>query len=61
MSLKKNKIAAVIMLIFAILFFAYAINHPEASFPWSNTITYSFYALYILIMVILFLCKNEKE
>ena len=59
---KKSRIIASIMLIAAIAFFVFAITHPTASFPWSNTITYFIYAVYILIMVLLFVapCRKKK-
>ncbi|MBE6975402.1 MAG: hypothetical protein E7436_07925 [Ruminococcaceae bacterium] len=38
-----------IMLGAALAFLAYALNHPEASFPWPNAVTYGGYALYLLI------------
>ena len=56
---KKSRIIASIMLIAAIAFFIYAITHPTASFPWSNTITYFIYAVYILIMVLLFIAPHK--
>lgn len=58
---KKSRIIASIMLIAAIAFFAFAIAHPTASFPWSNTITYFIYAVYIIIMVLLFVAPYKKE
>ncbi len=57
---KKSRIIALIMLISAIVFFVFAITHPTASFPWSNTITYFIYAVYILIMVVLFVAPYRK-
>ena len=57
---KKSRITALIMLIAAIAFFVYAVTHPTASFPWSNTITYSIYAVYILIMALLFIAPYKK-
>lgn len=63
MSYKKPlRIVAVLMLILAICFFAFAITHPTADFPWSNTVTYVIYAVYILIMAVLFIAsfKNKK-
>ncbi len=57
---KKSRIIALMMLFVAIIFFVYAINHPEASFPWSNTITYFIYAVYILIMMLLFVAPFRK-
>ena len=54
MTKKYSRIIAVIMLVIAIVFIFIALNNPQASFPWSNTITYFIYAVYILIMVLLF-------
>ena len=36
---KLSRIIAVIMLVIAILFIIVALNKPQASFPWSNTVT----------------------
>lgn len=41
------------MLILAILFFIYALNNPQASFPWSNSITYGIYISYAVAMFFL--------
>ena len=59
---KKSGIIASIMLFATIAFFVFAVNHPTASFPWSNTVTYFIYAVYILITALLFAapCKKEK-
>ena len=56
------RIIASIMLVIAITFFIYALNHPEATFPWSNTITYAIYVIYFSIMCILFIVpfKHKK-
>ncbi|MDD4726951.1 MAG: hypothetical protein PHR70_09275 [Tissierellia bacterium] len=48
-------IISISMLLFAIGFIWYAFNHPEGGFPWSNSITYGMYLLYIVIMIICFL------
>ncbi|KXL53021.1 hypothetical protein CLNEO_15640 [Anaerotignum neopropionicum] len=42
-----------LMLILAILFFIYALNNPQASFPWSNSITYGIYISYAVAMFFL--------
>ena len=39
------------MILIAILFVFYALNHPEASFPWSNNITYIIYMAYLAIII----------
>lgn len=38
-----------VMVAVAALFVAFALGHPEASFPWSNGITYTIYGLYIIV------------
>ena len=57
---KKSRIIALIMLIAAVVFFVFSITHPTSSFPWSNTITYFIYAVYIFIMVELFVAPYRK-
>lgn len=46
----KLVIVGCIMFIVAVVFFIYALNHPEFNFPWSNTITYTGYLIYLAIM-----------
>lgn len=58
---KKSRIIAVIMLIVAIVFVLVALNHPEQSFTWNNSITFSIYAIYIAIMVILFIAPFDSK
>ena len=50
---------ACIMLGTALAFFVYALNHPEYSFPWSNGVTYTIYAIYLGIVVLLFLLSRR--
>ena len=40
-----SRIIGVIMLIVAIVFIMFALNHPEKSFPWNNTITWLLYII----------------
>ena len=54
-----SRIIGVIMLIVAIVFIMFALNHPEKSFPWNNTITWLLYGVYFLVAVVLVL-KNGK-
>lgn len=61
MTKKISRIIAILMLIFSIAFVAYALNHPEASFTWSNTSTYAMYALYVAIMVFLLIAPFKKK
>ena len=41
-----SKIIGLTMLIIAIVFIMFALNHPEKSFPWSNIITWLLYGVY---------------
>ena len=50
------------MVVIAISFFIYAINHPEQSFPWPNGVTYFIYAVYLLITIgVFFLSIKSKR
>ncbi|PKK40572.1 hypothetical protein ABB02_00105 [Clostridiaceae bacterium JG1575] len=42
------------MVAIALVFLAYALQHPEQSFPWSNSITYGLYIVYLLVTVFVF-------
>ena len=48
-----SRIIGLTMLIIAIVFIIFALNHPEKSFPWSNTITWLLYGVYFLVTVVL--------
>ena len=58
---KKLKLIGFIMLAIAIAFIIFALNHPELSFPWSNTITYIVYGVYLLVMIIFLIIPIEKK
>lgn len=47
-------ISAIILLLSAIVFLIFAFNHPELSFPWDNKYTYTFYIIYIFLVIMLF-------
>ena len=40
-----SRIIGLVMIVIAIAFVAFALNHPEMSFPWSNTITWGLYGI----------------
>lgn len=48
-----SRIIGVIMLIVAIAFIIFALNHPEKSFLWSNRITWLLYGVYFLVTIVL--------
>ena len=56
-----SRIIGLTMLIIAIVFIMFALNHPEKSFPWSNTITWLLYGLYILVTVMLLIAPKTKK
>ena len=56
-----SRIIGWIMLIIAIVFIMCALNHPEKSFPWNNTITWLLYGLYILVTVMLLIAPKTKK
>lgn len=50
----------------AVCFVVYAADHPEASFPWSNRISFMIYGAYVWLLLkflidIPFLAKKRKE
>ena len=61
--MKKNisRIIGVIMLIVAIVFIMFALNHPEKSFPWNNTSTWLLYGVYVLVTVVLLIDPKMKK
>ena len=61
MLVAKYRILGLIMLIIAIAFIVFALNHPEMSFPWNNTITWLLYGLYILVTFMLLIAPKTKK
>lgn len=61
--MKKNvsRIIGLVMVIIAIAFVAFALNHPEMSFPWSNTITRTLYGAYAILTVVLLIAPTKKK
>ena len=61
--MKKNvsRIIVLVMAIIAIAFVVFALNHPEMSFPWSNTVTWILYCLYTIVMVVLLITPTKKR
>ena len=56
-----SRIIGVIMLILAIVFIMFALNHSEKSFPWNNTITWLLYGVYFLVTVVLPIAPKMKQ
>ena len=45
MNKKISRIIGMIMLVVAIIFLVFALNNPQASWFWNNTITYTLYII----------------
>ena len=56
-----SRIVGLVMLIIAVAFIVFALNHPEMSFPWHNTITWLLYGLYVIVIVVLFIAPKMKK
>ena len=56
-----SRIIGLLMLIIAVIFIMFALNHPEMSFPWNNTITWLLYGLYFLVTVVLLIAPKMKN
>ena len=56
-----SRIIGVTMLIVAFVFIMFALNHPEKSFPWNNTITWLLYGVYFLVTVVLLIAPKMKK
>ena len=61
MTKKISRIIGSIMLVIAIAFVVFALNHPEMSFPWSNTITWVLYGVYAIVTVVLLIAPTKKK
>ena len=61
--MKKNisRIIGLIMVVIAIAFVVFALNHPEMSFPWSNTITWVLYGVYAIVTAGLLIAPAKKK
>lgn len=57
LSRKTSRIIASAMLVLALAFLAFAFTHPEAGFPWSNSVTYFICAVYGAVMVLFCLSR----
>ena len=55
-----SRIVGLVMLIIAVAFIMFAVNHPEMSFPWNNTITWLLYGLYVLVTVVLLIAPKMQ-
>lgn len=57
-------IVGIVMVIAAISFVIFALNNPQGSFLWSNTITYGVYIIYAIATIFLLIkgvIKGKSE
>ena len=61
--MKKNisRIIGLVMTVIAIAFVVFALNHPEMSFPWSNTVTWVLYGLYAVVTAVFLIAPIMKK
>ena len=60
MNKKISRIIGLVMVVIAIVFVVSALNHPEMSFPWNNTITWVLYGLYAIVTAVLLIAPSMK-
>lgn len=61
MNKKISRIIGLVMVVIAIVFVVFALNHPEMSFPWNNTITWVLYGLYAIVTTVLLIAPTKKK
>ena len=66
MKRKTSLAIGAVLIAIAVCFVVYAASHPEASFPWSNRITFMIYGVYVWLLMkflvdIPFLSGKRKE
>ena len=50
-----------LLLVLAVCFVVDALGHPTGSFPWSNSVTYGVYLVYILVTAVLLWAPFGKK
>ena len=61
MSKKISRIIGLVLVVIAIVFVVFALNHPEMSFPWSNTVTWGLYGLHALVTAVLLIAPAKSK
>jgi len=49
------------MILIAVVFIVYALNNPQASFPWGNNISYIIYITYAIVTTVCLLLALRKK
>jgi len=58
---KALRTIGLLMVIIATAFVVFALNHPEISFRWSNSITWVLYGIYALATAALLIAPTKKK
>ena len=58
---KARRIAGAVMLGAALLFFIYALGHPEGSVAMENSTTYLLYLVFLVVALLLVLAPKKKR
>lgn len=58
---KTSRKLGLLLLVLAVCFVVYALGHPTGSFPWSNSVTYGVYLVYILLTGVLLWAPFGKK
>lgn len=53
-------IMGIVLTIIMIVFVIFALQHPEMSFRWGNTITYLFYLVYIVVTITMYVLYFKR-
>ena len=61
MGKRGSRIIACILLVIGVIFFIIALNNPQFSWSWGNTITNRIYMVYLIVVVILFVAPFKKK
>ena len=61
MNKRISRIIGLVMVVIAIIFVIFALNHPEISFPWNNTITWVLYGLYAIVTAVFLIAPTKKK
>lgn len=61
MTKKRSRLLGGILLLAGVLFVLYALQNPQASFPWSNAVTYSLYGLYAAVILVLLAAPFKRR
>ena len=62
--MKKSKVflgVGCVMILIAIMFIIFAMDHPEMSFIGGNAVAYPTYIVYIVIVIVMFIMAKKSK